>query len=545
MYVDDYFFRFYSADVISGVRLAPAPTLDPYLRQGGQILLISLSYFFPDHELPVRLIQLGFHLLVFILFISLVWRLTEDRLAAALSGLIFGFCAPAYEAWLWFATIHNVLGCILALGMMHLWLSAIKKPHLLSWQHTGALLLFALLPLFYEQQMVVLGILPLMLLAKRELLFSSLVRRCLPLIAAGFALAGAFGCFLWRHSWMLQKRLPSDGQTLTLLDRLEKVGTAVRSALFGGELVAYREAFLYGLHQVLSQSFALWLLLELLLLALVLLFVTLFRPHESVSIETERRIFPMFAAGIAWALLALIPSLASATTESLPSRVLYLPLMGLSLSGGLLFAYGVRKLRFSSLRMACVLIPILLLLFSSIAMTGYARLYATRAERDHAMLNKVKTAFPSPPENAVFLPMALPYASHSAQTAFAPMLERRFTSALSVNWLSRELMQMSYHRTDLNALTENPWDKYRFGAIDPGTSERSPTVTVNDLSIPIDRVIPYTIQDEKVIGVLPLILVDESDHSAISIPAPFIAEYAQRGLPTLEIRRWMNAPAKH
>ena len=532
LYLDDYVHKALATMIPGGGFRRDYPLIESQVRQFGQMLLFPMSYLVSYQEWAARTVQLVLHGLTFVLFGALVYRLLRSVLAAACALLFLAFAFPAFESWLWMATIHLAAANILAFLVAHLWLSGIESEKRPVFWLLAAVVLFGLIQPFYEQPMVILGALPLLALAKDfgRARFRRVAWRSLPVILAGLLITALNWYFFLRHSIHALRRMSLSAAQAPFLERLGnsfKGGFSFCYHLRPFALEAFDLGMLTG-----STSLGFCLLLGSGILALI------WAVHRVSATKEEARaaspLWPWLLAGFLWWAFARIPSMLGGFQAS---RLELVPLFGLAFMLGAV----VQRLswRMPSLRRLAVLGLGTLCLFNIVALAGLVKAHAELFERDGVALSAIVRAIPDPPQAAIFLPLSVD--TRYGRTPLPPQIESRLLYIFFVDWSLSPALQVAYERPDLGGLGKIPWNDGKIGRLTEDESGRVTELFMDETRIPIEKLVPFQYRDGRVWGIDPLtVSVPEEGRKWIVHP-PALRDAASRGLPlvpgNLELRQ--------
>jgi hypothetical protein len=526
LYSDDYAHKKWAYDLEQG-RWQPRLELDqPYLRPIGQVIANNLANALPGQELLVRLLWAGVHIGNVLLASSFAYRLTQSRLVFAATGGFLLLPIPAHEALFWHSGAASaLLGTTVALISVHLLLGAVSADR--NWKLHAALglVMYGLIPQFYEQAATCLSILPLLVFVQRPISRKRILRALLILLV-GVGLLYLHWFFILRHSDQVTFRgvvLPSLNALLS--ERLPSVlqGTfwkLYRAYGFSGFVSAWE----LGIKRVLAFPPT---VLAVPLAAIGATTAMIIAWHQERRCPFHlRRTLALFMVGCVWFCSALVPALVT-RYQIIESRMLYYPWVGLSFA----LSAGVALLTTKLRRHGSYALAVLLGCFFALQipiMAGFGQVYKLRYEHDQRQLAALANAVPHLPQGPVFLmPWQL---DENFVTVAAPgheVLERFLFGVFQTDWSARSSMRMLYRKPEFYAVTSSSWRKLNFEGIrGEGTDAE---LIINGRVLPVNRTLAFSYRDGRAVIYVHVIVKLQDGHIA-KIELPLAREVAAPGV---------------
>jgi hypothetical protein len=526
LYSDDYSHKEWAYDLEQG-RWQPRLELEqPYLRPIGQVIVFNLANALPDQELLVRLLWAGVHISNVLLASSFAYRLTKSRLVFVVTGGFLLFPIPAHEALFWHSGAASaLLGTLLALISVHLLLGAVSADRNWKWYAALGLVVYGLIPQFYEQAATCLSILPLLVFVQRPISRKRILRALLIfLVAVGLLYLHWF--FILRHSDQVTVRgveLPSLNALLS--ERLPRMLQGTSWKLYRAyEFSGFVSAWELGIRRVLA--FPPTVLAVPLAAIGATTAVMIARRQERRCPFHLRRTLVLFMVGCVWFCSALVPALVT-RNQVTESRMLYYLWVGLSFA----LSAGVVLLTTKLRRYGSYALAILLGCFFALQipiMAGFGQVYKLRYEHDQRQLAALASAVPHLPQGPVFL---LPWQlDENFVTVAAPgheILERFLFGVFQTDWSAASSMRMQYRNLEVYPVTSSRWRKLDFEGIRGEGTEAE--LLINGRVLPVNRTLAFSYRDGRVVIYAHIVVKLQDGHIA-KIELPLGREVAAPGV---------------
>lgn len=534
---DDYTHRLWLIDAATG-RWAPIwgpDWLHALPTRALTIIAVSVySALLPTHELAVRLLAallVGANALLLGL---LVWRLLRARVPAIVAGWLFTAPLYAHEAVLWASAVGYVLGTALALGFLHACLSALQGPRAVAWRW-GLLsaALFGPMLLFVEQFALAAALIPLLALAwagrsgGRAAYGRALGRAALLLLPPAGLTLFVYRT-MYRGSWVVAARGGLDLSPAGIWQRAVqytlRLGWITVWPERGGRLT--REALALGLETLAASPAA----LSLLAVAVIALVATLLRSaREGGERPADRHkgtagALWCLGLGLAWGLLPVYLPGVIVSGQQIEHRMLYFPLAGLATALGALASLVLRAGARPSWERGLLAATGVLALLSSVAMLGYARVYAARGAHDARQVAAFVAAVDDDllVEGVVLVPTETDEHHLDGYPALGTLLQGVFETP----WSTADGVGEAYGRNGLSAVAGNRWAPLTVTEEDPAHLRALDTV------VPIDRALLFAHRDGGVY-VCEAVEAARHDGTTAQVALPLGAAAAEGGAPTI------------
>lgn len=519
LYNDDYAHKRWAYDLDAGTW---RPTLEPdqdYFRPLGLIVVANLANALPQAELPVRVLWAAVHLANVILVAWLAYRLVPSPLLAVIAGGVMLFPFQAHEALFWHSGAAGAgLGTLVALGAVHLLLSAIERETAWIWPAVLGLALVGLIPQFYEQAAMVLLCLPFLALFLRPVSGRRILRLLLILVvAAGLLVAHWF--LVLSHSAAFESR----GGVQPSLYYLFSEGfprlyeALVWSSFERYELVGFAAAWYLGRE---SLSHNLGLLAVLALLGAAGAATILLASDQEEDPPRVRAYLSVVGVGCLWVMTAFVPVLL-VTGHVVDSRVLYFPWVGLALALGATIALLVTRLP-ARLRNIAVMLAGLVVLLQVVDLAGFGQVYRLRSQYDQKQLSALTASVPRLPEGEFYLvPLNLDERSVSAAVPGYDALDWWLLGVFENTWSAGSAVAMRYGRTGIVPVTSSRWDKLTIDGVKWQAGE--PYLLINGQLLPAQRCLVFSYQGEQV-TLFDSVLVEGTGVSSAQVALPLARE---------------------
>jgi hypothetical protein len=488
---DDYSHKEWAYNLEQG-RWQPRLELEqPYLRPIGQVIVFNLANALPDQELFVRLLWASVHLGNILLASSFAYRLTKSPLVLVATGGFLLLPIPAHEALFWHSgAASTLLGTIVALISVHLLLGAVSADRNWKWFAALGLVMYGMIPQFYEQAAACLAILPLLVLTERPISKKRILRASLIfLVAVGLLYLHWF--FILQHSPQITVRggvQPSLEVTLS-----EGLLSIVRGTYWGlfrlYGFSGYMSAWELGIKRVLD--FPLAVFAVLLAATGAMTTVMIVQRQQHVYPSRLRRTLVLFIVGCAWFCSAFVPVMV-VRNQGVSSRQLYYPWVGLSFAFSAGVALLTTKLRRYGSYALAVLLGCLLALQIPI-MAGFGQVYKLRYEHDQRQLAALAIGVSHLPEGPVFL---LPWQLDENFVPGHEILERFLLGVFETDWSAASSMRMLYHKPEVYAVTGSRWNKLTVEDIRGEGPDAE--LIINGRVLPVNRTLAFSYRDGQV-----------------------------------------------
>jgi hypothetical protein len=522
LYVDDYSHKEWAFDLDQG-RWQPRLELEqPYLRPIGQVIVFNLANALPDQELLVRLLWAGIHLGNVLLAASFAYRLTKSPLVLVVTGGFLLFPIPAHEALFWHSGAASaLLGTIVALISMHLLLRAVSANR--TWKCYAALglVVYGLIPQFYEQAAACLAILPLLVLVEQPISKKRILRASLIfLVAVGLLYLHWF--FILQHSRQITVRGVELSSLNALLSEhwprmLEAISWKLHRA-YG--LPGFVSAWELGIRRVLALPPT---VLAVPLAAIgATAAVAIARHQERQRRSRLRRTLVLLMVGCVWYYSAFVPALIT-RDQIVQSRMLYYPWVGLSY----VFSAGVALLTTKLHRYASIALAVLLGCLFALqipVMAGFGQVYRLRYEHDQRQLTAMASAVSHLPAGPVFL---LPWQLDENFVPGHESLERLFFGVFETDWSAASSMRMLYRKPEVKAAAGSRWTNLTFEGVRGEGAEAE--LIINDRTLPANQTLAFSYRDGQVVLYDQFIVKNPDGHIAV-IELPLAREVAVPGV---------------
>jgi hypothetical protein len=353
--------------------------------------------------------------------------------------------------------------------------------------------------------------------------------RAAALSALLIALTGLTYLVLYQRSDMVQFKGGLDTDAASVLARAVRfVGALYRTTIGEGAVSRWGEAFELGF----STLHASWGGAALVIAATAtVVAATSARPVQGHVVAPHwRTVVLVVTLGVVWLAATLVFPSALVRDQGLASRLVYFPLAGAALVLGALAALIARG-RWAALAERCALAwGGAAMLFCAVAMVGYAEVYAARSALDRQQVGALVEALP---------PSALPSDTH-----FVPILlqERPFgrseglsgstTALFEVRDVAETVLRDAYGRRNLRVVTTDRRSLLHF-EYRGGVDLRQRRLSIQDEPVPLDRTVPFTYRDGRVLLVETL-EIRPPDASSYTIEFPLVRQLGQDGAPTLD-----------
>jgi hypothetical protein len=531
LYLDDYALRTRVVDAATGEY---TPLLGRYNDMyPARLLMHHLAYVYlalvPDHELLVRAAIALNVALNAVLLGGLVYRILRSTPCAMLA--ICGFLVPLYasEVVLWTTAAAEYLPAGAATLMFLHAAAGAASDETAGWSRASVAAFWALLMLmFAEAYITLLALAPLVTLAAgyrhgippRKAAWRGLrmLRVCMPLAVVV--------CVIYAHSlgdlrggldlspYGLTTRAGAYVDRLNWLTFSETWGEAIIAETFSGGVD-------YLVHAAVGRA-----LFFVILVSAVWTIVSARATGDEVAVPPQCG-WIVLTIGVMWTLLTLfLPGLV-ARAQSLELRLLYAPTAGVTLT--LAAACWMLQTRMSAQWLAARLIVgagTVILVGSTIVLTGHARLYEQRSERDAQQITAVIQAVPGAylPAGTIVVPYE--FEPRGAQPTSGRLLAGVFESW----WSASEALNAAYRRTDLLSVTANRWVEWDF---EYDASHSPAEVLVQDTPVRSADLLLLVYRDSRAFAVRTLI-VPRCTGTPAEVTLPIGRRLADSGVPVLD-----------
>lgn len=539
MYVDDYSVKVEAVDLATGSwRPRLTPSIDFRFVKG--VITPNVGNLLPDNEWLARLIILTLHLANVAMVALLIWRLTHARAVALIGGALFLVPVFANQALLWFTSaLDNTPALFFNLLGFHLLLSAGSGrrtiPYLL-----GGIAAWCLAVMFYES-----GIFVYLLLPVFGYMFWLQGERVNPKTWLA-ALIGVYLILIPYAFLVLQSAARVSGRTSTnvgflLLTRVPEV--------FGDLVNTFTAP---QVHELLGNAFSLgyreWIssiagILILGAASITLALVPITYPTAQERIASPRQLFLLFAAGIGWIVLSLLP-VVLVRGQVIEIRILYTPMVGaaLAMAGiiGLMFSVTPRQ-RSIRIRLAMLLVAVIVFI-SSLTVAGLVKTYQLRWALDQKQLDALRSAIPQLDASRRIWLLPVQLRERTVRPYFEQdiALDYYLGGVFETTWSGAAAVQLAYHRGDIVTGASNRRSSPRISAIKEENGRVTNLAFIdtfsNNQQVPVNRLIAFTYQQNHVILFDSITIAGvNSDAKKINLPlaGKFASETAER--QTLEL----------
>jgi hypothetical protein len=455
------------------------------------VTVFNLANALPDQEFLVRLLWAGIHIGNILLAASFAYRLTKSRLAFVATGGFLLLPIPAHEALFWHSGAASaLLGTIVALISMHLLLGAVSTGRNWKWQAALGLIVYGLIPQFYEQAATCLSVLPLLVLVERPISKKRILRSLLIFLAA-IGLFYLHWFFLLQHSPQIAVRGGVQPSLNALLS--EDVARILRGLHWGlynrYRLLGFVSAWELGISRVLAFPLAVFTVLLAAIGATTAVMIA--RRQQRGNPSRLRRTLVLFMVGCVWFCSAFVPALL-VRTQGVDSRLLYYPWVGLAYVFSAGVALWTTKLsRYGSMALA-VLLGCLLALQIPI-MAGFGQVYRLRYEHDQRQLTALANAVSHLPEGPIFL---LPWQLDESFVPGHKILERFLLGVFETDWSAASSVRMLYHKPEIHAVTSSRSSRLTLEDIIGEGAEAE--LIINGRALPVNRTLAFSYRDGQV-----------------------------------------------
>jgi hypothetical protein len=522
LYSDDYDHKEWAYDLEQGRWQPRLKARQPYLRPIGQVIVNNLANALPDHELLVRLVWAGVHIGNVLLASSFAYRLTKVPLVFVTTGGFLLFPIPAHEALFWHSGAASaLLGTMIALLSMHFLLGAVGTDRNWKWYAALGLVMYGLIPQFYEQAATCLSILPLLVFVEQPTSRKRILRTLsIILVAAGLLYLHWF--FILRHSHSITTRGTLQlSLTALLSERLPDILSGVSwrfFRLYG--FSGFASAWELGLQRIQSFPPTVFAVPFLAIGATILLLLAV-RQERRCPFRLRRTTILLTVGGV-WFLTSFVPAMLP-KNQIIESRMLYFPWVGLSFA----FSAGVALLttklhRYGSYALAIVLGCLLALQMP--IMAGLGQVYKLRHEHDQRQLAALAEAISHLPEGPVFL---LPWQLDENFVPGHEILERFLLGIFETNPSASSSMRMLYHKPDINAVTGSRWRKLTFEDVRGEGAEAD--LIFSGRVLPANRTLAFNYRDGQIVLYAQFIVKQPDGHISV-IDLPLAREVAAPGV---------------
>jgi hypothetical protein len=517
LYNDDYSHKLWAYDLVTG---SWRPTLEleqPHFRPLGQIVVTNLANALPDVEFPVRLLWAVVHLANVFLAALLAYRLVRSSLLALMVGGFFLFPFQAHEALFWHSGAAGApLGTLVALGAVHLLLSAMERDTGWAVPTIFGLALVGLIPQLYEQTATALVCLPFFALFVRPRSRNRTTLRLLGILTVAAFLLAAHWFLVMQHSAAFDIRGGFQPSLYSLVaEGFPRLFRALSWAIFGRyELAGFASAWYLG-WESLSDPIVLLALLALLGVAATAVLLLASKQEGEGSPSTKRYLW-FVGVGSLWFGTAFLPLLVI-KGHGIESRVLYFPWVGLSFALAGVVALLITRLP-SRLRNIILMFGGLVFLFQVAALAGFGQVYRLRSAYDQKQLAAFTRAVRRLPEGDFFL---VPFDTEERPVSTGlpghDPLDWWLMGVFENPWSAGSALAMRYGRHGIVPVTSSRWDSLTIDGVEWQDGE--PYLLVKGQALPPDRCLVFTYRDGEVI-LYDSVLVERGDHSQERVVLP-------------------------
>jgi hypothetical protein len=275
-----------------------------------------------------------------------------------------------------------------------------------------------------------------------------------------------------------------------------------------------------------------WWGITVLLLAntLLTIYTCSYRPTKQEYTPTYRTGLILLCMGLTWALVAFLFPYTLAKSQMFERRYVYFPTAGLSIAFGALAWIIAKKLRSRVVSKALIGLAGIILLVTSITMTGFSKAYATRAQLDQAQLTALRQVVPSQslPNGSFIVPLHMDERLYKTDDIMSLLVFGIFETP----WAAQRALEAVYDRSDILPIVSNRWGPTVF-------SYEAKRLSPNQLYIQgkeaaIDKTLIFTYQQGKVAVIEHLVLIDAQGLQSI-IEFPIAQQLRLQGVPVIEV----------
>jgi hypothetical protein len=172
--------------------------------------------------------------------------------------------------------------------------------------------------------------------------------------------------------------------------------------------------------------------------------------------ESPRRVGLLaLCAGILWFILPLLFPAVLVRGQILEYRLLYFPLAGLAVVGGVVAWMISRELKRNACDRLLVAAVGLMLLFNTTAMMGYSYAFAMRHDLDRRQVDALVRSLPAEylAADTYLIPVELDERLFGRQDS----ISRFLVGVFETSWSARAVLVELYSRTDFEVITSNRW----------------------------------------------------------------------------------------
>lgn len=547
LYLDDYFFNWYSRDIITGQWKPSLTPCQPNFRILGTLLTQNLGAIILDHEFMVRTICAAVHIANAAMIGMIVQVTLSSSIAAAIS--VWGYLMPIWagEQLAWYAPMggHGI-GTLLFLLALYLMLRTVKGG---TNRPVTALLAICGVALglhFSELAFPVVGLVPALSLPLIVWSKERRDRKRMLLMSVGLSsicvLVG-----LLHLKFFTAKALEQQQERGTIVTNVSMLFSNYRHYLGRAYWLTLSpsigypftlQSFKLGLRVVLTSPLGMALLISLIVCCMIWLVKTPLPEKESGSLPIKS-ILLIIWGGI-WMFACLLPG-ALLTDQILEQRMLYVSLAGLAfiISGAALGLIALFQKHSLILCRAILALPALLLILTTIAMTGICQAYKMRYKEDLKQISALQAAVPANDlaPDTTFIPIRPDFQLHSIPGTPATAFDKLLLGAFEISWAGQAALRIAYQRNDLDFIAINHWvpEGLHFDFIS-GVDDSQPILLIDSKKVPLNKALVFTWRNGRIELAESLLLTDVKGEVVKIIHLPAVDCLRRKGAITTSLK---------
>lgn len=464
----------------------------------------------------------------------LIYRLIHSRVAFWSIVCTSLFPIWAFEATTVFSTTQvYLLSTLFVLVSLHLFLTALSA---LSWRWVlYSVVSFIVALLFGEIIFAALLFMPVLAFAAPSIRRRQTVLRTVVTVGSALLISLAIFFTLYQISPM-QRRLENGAPILHLPVLLENVNWFFSRTYWltldprWGETVN-REAIETGLQAVISSP--------LVFLSAAAALLLLWRGTQNWKFDEDdlprARYAVAFALGLSWSVLGLLLPGILAAGQSVETRILYFPTLGVAATIGVTAALVTRFVRWVLVTRVWLLTCGMVVLTLSASMISYETALRNRYQTDQVFLTDYREQLSYLPRNQPIT--VVTYLTNDTLDEIGENMSRGIYSVFEISYILRINTERYLNRIDMSFITFNRWQIVDIG-MDEATEATPPTnVMVGDLSVPVNQLLIMTIFDGHVLPVESANISRQNPEETVTFPlASLLRDQGYRTLKNVAYR---------